>query len=102
MGRGVPVKRRDFITALGADHRRVLRLVLGEGALLVGIGALVGMPGIYVAGRLIRGVLVGVSPSDPLTLFAVPSGLLLVTMAMCYVPTRWALGIDPAQLLRQE
>ena len=61
--------------ALGADHGRVLRLVLGEGALLAGIGVLIGIPGIYGAGRVIRGVLVGVSPSDPLTLAAVCAGL---------------------------
>ena len=88
--------------ALGADHGRVMRLVLGEGALLVGIGVLIGVPGIYTAGRLIRGVLVGISPSDPLTLAAVVTGLGLVTMAACYVPARRVLGIDPAQSLRQE
>ena len=88
--------------ALGADHGRVLRLVLGEGALLVGIGVLIGVPGIYAAGRLIRGVLVGISPSDPLTLAAVATGLALVTMAACYVPARRVLGIEPAQSLRQE
>src|SRR5207248_1207491 len=49
--------------ALGADHGRVMRLVLGEGALLVGIGVVIGVPGIYAAGRLIRGVLVGLTPS---------------------------------------
>ena len=54
--------------ALGADHGRVLRLVLREGAALVLMGVLIGAPGIYIAGGLIRGVLVGVSPSDPLTL----------------------------------
>jgi hypothetical protein len=59
-------------------------------------------PGIYIAGNLIRGVLVGVSPSDPLTLLAVALGLLLVTLAACYVPARRALGIEPATLLRQE
>ena len=58
-----------------------LRLVLREGATLVGLGVLIGVPGIYVAGGLIRGVLVGVSPSDPLTLLAVALALLLVTMA---------------------
>jgi putative ABC transport system permease protein len=88
--------------ALGADHGRVLRLVLGEGALLVVIGVLVGVPGIYAAGGLIRGVLVGISPSDPLTLAAVAAGLGLVTMAACYVPARRVLGIEPAQSLRQE
>ena len=88
--------------ALGADHGRVLLLVLGEGALLAGIGVLIGIPGIYAAGRLIRGVLVGISPLDPLTLAAVSAGLGLVTMAACYVPARRVLGIDPAQALRQD
>jgi putative ABC transport system permease protein len=88
--------------ALGADHGRVLRQVLGEGALLVGIGVLIGAPGIYATGRLIRGVLVGISPSDPVTLAAVATGLALVTMAACYVPARRVLGIEPAQSLRQE
>jgi ABC-type antimicrobial peptide transport system permease subunit len=88
--------------ALGADHPRVLRLVLAEGALLVGIGVLIGVPGLYIAGRLLRGLLVGVSPSDPLTLCAVALALLIVTIATCYVPARRTLRIDPAQLLRQE
>jgi putative ABC transport system permease protein len=88
--------------ALGADHGRVLRLVLGEGALLAGIGVLIGIPGIYAASRLVRGVLVGISPTDPLTLAAVVAGLGLVTMAACYVPARRVLGIEPAQSLRQE
>ena len=88
--------------ALGADHRRVLRLVLKEGALLVVVGLLIGAPGIYIAKGLIRGLLVGVSPYDPLTLLATALGLLMVAMAACYVPARRVLGIDPAGLLRQE
>jgi putative ABC transport system permease protein len=88
--------------ALGADHGRVVRLVLREGATLVALGVLIGAPGIYIAGSLIRGVLVGVSPSDPPTLAGVALGLLLVTLATCYVPARRATGIDPAKLLRQE
>ena len=88
--------------ALGADHSRVLRLVLKEGALLVMMGLSIGAPGIYISGRLIRGLLVAVSPSDPVTLLAAAASLLLVTMAACYVPARRTLGIKPAQLLRQE
>jgi len=88
--------------ALGADHSRVLRLVLREGALRVMSGLLIGAPGIYFATGAIRGLLVGVSPSDPLSLLAAALGLLLVTMATCYVPARRALRIEPAQLLRQE
>jgi putative ABC transport system permease protein len=59
-------------------------------------------PGIYLAGGLIRAVLVGVSPTDPLTLLAVALGLALVALAACYVPARRVLRIDPAQSLRQE
>jgi putative ABC transport system permease protein len=86
----------------GADYKRVLRLVLGEGATLVGLGMLVGVPGVYFVGDLVRGLLVGVSPTDPPTLLAVASGLGLVAMAACYLPARRVLGIDPAQSLRQE
>jgi len=76
--------------------------VLGEGAALVVMGVLIGAPGIYVAGRLMRGVLVGVSPLDPATLLAVAAGLGFVTTIACYLPARRVLRIDPAHALRQE
>jgi putative ABC transport system permease protein len=88
--------------ALGADHSRTLKLVLREGALLVIAGLLIGAPGIYIAKDLIRGLLVGLSPYDPVVLLAAAVGLLLVAMAACYVPARRALRIEPAQLFRQE
>jgi len=88
--------------ALGADHPRVLRLVIWEGVLLVSIGVLIGAPGVYAAGRIIRSVLVGVSPFDPPTLLAVALGLALVSVATCYLPARRVLTIEPALLLRQE
>jgi putative ABC transport system permease protein len=88
--------------AVGADHGRLLRLVVAEGAALVATGVLIGAPGIYVAGMLVRGVLVGVSPLDPFTLVAVTLGLGLVAMIACYLPARRVLAIDPAQSLRQE
>jgi putative ABC transport system permease protein len=88
--------------AVGADHSRLLRLVLREGALLVGLGVLIGLPGIYAAGMWMRGVLVGVSPLDPATLGGVSLGLAAVAMLACYLPARRVLRIDPAQSLRQE
>jgi putative ABC transport system permease protein len=88
--------------AIGADHGRLVRLVLGEGAMLVAVGALVAVPCIYTAGHLLRGALVGVSPWDPLTLVTVAVGLGVVTMIACYIPARRILGIDPANSLRQE
>lgn len=88
--------------AIGADHVRLLRLVLREGATLVALGLVIGLPGIYIAGMLMRGVLVGVSPLDPATLLSVALGLAFVAMVACYLPARRVLRIDPAQSLRQE
>ena len=97
-------RRRELAVrlALGADYRRLLRLVIGEGAVLVAIGCLVALPGIYLVGRLIRGLLVGVSPLDPVALAAVAAALGVVTLLACYLPARRVLRIDPALLLRQE
>ena len=86
--------------ALGAEHRQVLRLVMTDGARLVGLGLLLGAPGIYLAGGLIRGALVGVSPLDPATLAAVALGLGVVAMLACYVPARRVLRLEAAQALR--
>jgi putative ABC transport system permease protein len=87
--------------ALGADHGSVVRMVVGEGALLVAAGVLLGAPGIYAAGRILSGLLVEISPSDPLTLAVVTAVLALVALAACYVPARRVLNIEPAQALRQ-
>jgi putative ABC transport system permease protein len=86
--------------ALGANHTRVLGLVLGEGARLVALGILIGAPGVYVAGRLLRGVLVGVAPTDPPTLAMVAVGLAAVAMLACLAPARRVLRIEPARALR--
>lgn len=88
--------------ALGADHGRVLRLVLGEGARLILVGVLIGVPATWFAGRAISGVLVGVSPTDPATLGSVAIGLGVVALGACYLPARRVLRIEPARSLRQE
>ena len=86
--------------ALGATPGGVLRLVVGEGVRLVAIGMLIAGPGIYAAGRLVRGLLIGVSPLDPLALVAAVAGLALVTLTACYLPARRVLALDPSPLLR--
>lgn len=102
---GSVARRRHEIAvrlALGANRARILRLVLREGAALVLLGAAVAVPGIYLSGRTIRGVLVGISPFDPLTLVLVAAGLALVSLAACYLPARRVGSIQPAQALREE
>jgi putative ABC transport system permease protein len=102
---GSVTRRRHEVAvrlALGAEQRRTLLMMLKEGALLVLIGLLVGAPGVYLSQGVIRGLLAGVTPYDPLALLAAAVGLVLVAMAACYVPARRVLKIEPARLLRQE
>jgi putative ABC transport system permease protein len=85
--------------ALGADHRRVLRLVLGEGARLVGLGLLSACRASTWRAASIGGVLVGVSPFDPLDARRGRAGLALVAAVACYIPARRVAAIEPAQSL---
>ncbi len=87
---------------MSVDRGRVLRLVLGEGAILIVLGGVMAIPGIYVAGRTVRGVLIGISPFDPLTLVAVALGLAAVALMACYIPARRVGLIEPAGALRDD
>jgi putative ABC transport system permease protein len=87
--------------ALGATHHRVIRLVVGEGARLLALGLLIGVPGIYLAGEALRGFLVGVSPFDAPTLAAVSVALVALALLTCYLAARRVTVIEPGHLLRE-
>jgi putative ABC transport system permease protein len=86
--------------ALGAQPRRVVRLVFGDSLRLVGIGVLVGVAGAFASERLLSSMLYGLSPTDPLTFSAAVALLGTISIFASYVPTRRALRIDPAEALR--
>jgi putative ABC transport system permease protein len=88
--------------AIGADQRNVLRLVVGEAAVLVVAGVFVGVPGIYAATSLLRGALVGISSTDMLAVVGAPLGLAFITLATAYVAARRALKIEPVRLLQKD
>lgn len=88
--------------ALGATPSGVLRQILIEGLKLAGIGVVIGIGGTLAIASLLRSVLVGVNPTDPLTLGIVSVALAAIAMAACYLPARRATHIDPAITLRQE
>lgn len=88
--------------ALGAQHRDIMILVLGEGAMMASIGALLGLGASLMLTRLMAKQLFGVSAHDPVTYASVALVLMLVAMAACFVPARRAARIDPMNALREQ
>jgi ABC-type antimicrobial peptide transport system permease subunit len=88
--------------ALGATSGDVLRTVLREGLVLAGIGSAAGLGISAAVGRVLGGLLYGVSPMDPLTWAGVLALLAAVSLAACYVPARRAGRIEVLEALRQE
>ena len=88
--------------SLGADARRVRRMVLGEGGVLLATGLIVGLTGALFASRLLQGLLFGITAHDPATLGAVAGVLAAVGIAACWLPAARAARVDPATALRAE
>ena len=88
--------------ALGASPSDVMRLVLREGALLVGIGLAAGAVLSLAGARFLGGLLFGVSARDPLVFVAVSALVAIAALAACLIPGRRALRVDPLLALRAE
>jgi predicted permease len=88
--------------ALGASRKAVLNMILGEGLQLVIVGLIFGLIGALALTRIMSAFLYNVHPIDPLTFLAVPSLLLLVTVAACALPAWKAASTDPTQAIRSE
>jgi putative ABC transport system permease protein len=88
--------------AMGANPRKILGLILGRGATLVGIGAGVGLIAGLGLTRLMKTLIYGVDVIDPLTFVSVGVLLTLVRLLASYIPARRALRVDPMVVLRHE
>jgi len=88
--------------ALGGDQRTVQRLVVRQGMSPAAIGLLAGLVLAPALTMLVRGMLVGVSPHDPLTFVSVAVLLLAVALLACWLPARRATRVDPMIALRTE
>ena len=85
--------------ALGASRGELFRLVVWEGTKLALVGAAAGVGLALLAAPALRGVLLGVSPLDPLTFGTVPALLLLVVVLASALPARRAARTDPRHVL---
>jgi predicted permease len=88
--------------ALGAGRGDILKMILRQGFVLVGMGLLIGLGLTFIAGRGLGSLLVGVSPSDPVTLIGVAVLLGAVGLAASFIPARRAMKIEPLKALKYE
>jgi putative ABC transport system permease protein len=88
--------------ALGAQGRDVMRMILGQGGRMAGIGILIGLALALYATKGLSIFLVGVNPRDPLTFATVTAALLLAGLLASYLPARRAVRVDPMNALRAE
>jgi predicted permease len=88
--------------ALGSQRAGIVRLVLKSGAQLAAIGCVLGLAGAAAASTLLRSLLFGVSPFDPLVLTAAALGVLFLALCASAFPALRAASIHPMEALRGE
>jgi putative ABC transport system permease protein len=95
-------RRRELAirAAVGADHRRLMRLVIGQAMSSAAVGTVVGVVCGVAASSVLEAVLFEVEPRDPVTYALVGAALLCVCWLATYVPARRALTVSPAIALK--
>ena len=88
--------------ALGSQRSGVVRLILGEVAVLIGIGIVVGAGLTLAGGKAAGSLLYGLQARDPMTLAAAAVLLGAIGFAASFIPTRRATRVDPMVALRYE
>jgi ABC-type antimicrobial peptide transport system permease subunit len=89
-------------TALGAQAKDVMRLILGSGAALVILGTFIGACAAYALARLMIAMIPSLPMWDPAAMMVVTIIALVVTLLACYVPARRAARLNPVVALRRE
>ena len=88
--------------ALGAQPGQVRGMILRESSWMAAVGIVVGLGAALALARLVKSMLYGIQPYDPVTLAAGVLLLLAVALAASWIPARRASGVEPMQALRHE
>ncbi len=88
--------------ALGAQRKNIVRMILGEGFRLVLVGTAIGATGAFILGRILRELLFGVAPGDPVVYLSMSFLIVAAACVASLLPARRAAGMDPLAALRYE
>jgi len=99
---GARTKEIGIRMSLGADTARIQRMILAEGGTLVIIGLIAGAGLAFAAANVIRGLLYGIAPHDPMTFASVAALMAAIGVGACWIPAARAARIDPAVTMRAE
>ena len=104
VSRSVTERRREFAirAALGADARRLVRLVIRAGLVPVVCGAVAGLAVAHAGSRVLDGFLFEVAPTDPLTYSGAAALVLLVAAAACFAPALRVVRMQPMAALKND
>jgi predicted permease len=104
MAYSVSIRRRELgiRMALGAQPADVSRMVSLDGLRLAGMGIVIGTACTLATSRLVRGLLYGVSPTDPVALTVTAVALLAVAFVASWIPARGAAAVHPAESLQSQ
>lgn len=98
----VACRTREFgiRLAIGARYEDLLRGVLGRGLLITAAGTTLGLTAALATTHLLRSLLFGITPTDPVSFVVTPFIVICVSLAACYVPARRAARVDPIAAFR--
>jgi ABC-type antimicrobial peptide transport system permease subunit len=101
---GVSQRRREvgIRLALGAPRGEVRWMFVRSALVLTGIGVAIGLGGAAGLTQLMKSLLFGVSPMDPVTFVSIPLVLVACAVLASYLPARRAARVDPMEALRSE
>ena len=88
--------------ALGAQRGDLMGMIIRHGLLLTCTGAVLGLIGSFVVSRLLRGLLFGVGPADPISYALALFVLSAAALVACWLPARRATQVDPLVALRHD
>jgi putative ABC transport system permease protein len=88
--------------ALGAQRGSILRLVMRDAAIVLVAGIVAGVLGSIWITRLVKGLLFGLTPNDPVTMALAIAAMVMVALVATYIPARRAMRVDPMVALRYE